>query len=45
MECLWTSHAEERQQGWQTKLGVTREKDEEVVRHKALYNILYTGGE
>ena len=33
MECLWTRHAEERQQEWQTKLGVTREQVEEVLRH------------
>jgi hypothetical protein len=33
MECLWTRHAEERQQEWQTKLGVTREEMEEVLRH------------
>jgi hypothetical protein len=33
MECLWTRHAEERQQEWQTKLGVTREEVEEVLRH------------
>jgi hypothetical protein len=33
MECLWTRHAEERQQEWQTKLGVTREEVEEVQRH------------
>ena len=33
MECLWTRHAEERQQEWQTKLGVTREEVEEVRRH------------
>lgn len=32
MECLWTRHAEERQQEWQTKLGVTREEVEEVLR-------------
>jgi hypothetical protein len=33
MECLWTRHAEERQQEWQTKLGVTREEVEEVLRY------------
>ena len=33
MECLWTRHAEERQQAWQTKLGVTREEVEEVLLH------------
>jgi hypothetical protein len=33
MECLWTKHAEERQQEWQTKLGVTREEVEEVLRY------------
>jgi len=33
MECLWTRHAEERQQEWQTKLGVTREEVEEMLRH------------
>jgi hypothetical protein len=33
MECLWTRHAEERQQEWQTKLGMTREEVEEVLRY------------
>jgi len=33
MECLWTRHAEERQQERQTKLGVTLEEVEEVLRH------------
>jgi hypothetical protein len=33
MECLWRRHAEERQQEWQTKLGVTREEVEEDLRH------------
>lgn len=33
MECLWTRPVEERQQEWQTKLGVTREEVEEVLRH------------
>jgi hypothetical protein len=33
MECVWTRHAEERQQKWQTKLGVMREEVEEVLRH------------
>jgi hypothetical protein len=33
MECLWTKQAEERQKEWQTKLGVTREEVEEVLRY------------
>ncbi len=33
MKCLRTRHAEERQQEWQTKLGVTREEVEEVLLH------------
>ena len=32
MECIWTRHAEERQQEWHRKLGVTREEVEEVLR-------------
>jgi hypothetical protein len=33
MECLWTRHAQERQQEWQTNLGVTRDEVEEALRH------------
>jgi hypothetical protein len=33
MECLWTRHAEERLQEWQTKLGVTRTEVEDVPRY------------
>lgn len=31
MKIIWTRHAEERQQEWQKKLGITREEVEQVL--------------
>jgi hypothetical protein len=31
MEIVWTRHAEERQQQWEQRLGITREEIESVV--------------
>jgi hypothetical protein len=33
MNIFWTKHAEERQQQWQQRLGITREEVEEVVKN------------
>lgn len=33
MQIFWTKHAEERQQQWQQRLGITREEVEVVVNH------------
>ncbi len=32
MQIFWTKHAEERQKQWQTKLGITREEVENILR-------------
>ncbi|WOD38038.1 DUF4258 domain-containing protein [Nodosilinea sp. E11] len=33
MQIFWTKHAEERQQQWQQRLGITREEVEAVVKN------------
>ena len=32
MEIIWTRHAEERQEEWRTKLGITRQEVEDLLR-------------
>ncbi len=33
MQIVWTKHAEERQQQWEERLGITREEVEETVKN------------